>query len=381
MTVRHRYDVKVPTFRVLFLLPRLTHPSFTRRIDMLERLGYQVEIMAFQRDFDHERSPNRPVTSLGHIRHARYLERAPTLIKSIPKIRSGIRRNQLVYVFHADLALTALIAGLGLRRPVILGVLDIVPGQVAPGWKGRLTRAVDKFIVERCRLLVLSTSRYRRYYRDWLNVNTPDIVIKEKIESSRTRANRGKESPVLPGSPFVDRPLRIGYFSGIRDPWSLEFLACLTRSSRERFEIFLAGVVPSRLHGFNRFLEENPGIIYRGAFQYPGDLPELYGSVDMILACYPPVIPYCWSQSSRYYEACFFQRPLIVRAGTGDADNVRQHQIGLIVRENSPADAAREFSAVTIDDWLRWRANMVALPRHIYSFTSEDDDLAGVLSS
>lgn len=375
-------SVKTPACRVLCILPRLTHPMVVRRLKMLEEeLGCQVEIMAFQRDFYHGRSLNWPTTILGRIQHERYLRRVLVLIRSVSKIRSRIRCNQLVYAFHMDLALTALIARLGLGKPIILDVLDIVPYQTSPGWKSRLIRAVEKFTVERCSLLVLIASRYRRYYRDWLNVSTPDIVIEEKVESSRNRANRGERLPALPRVPFVDRPLRIGYFSVIRDLWSLEFLACLAKSSRERFEIFLAGAVASKLHDFDRFLEKNPGITYRGVFQHPDDLQKLYESVDMILACYSPVIPYCWSQSSRYYEACFFQRPLIVRAGTGDASGVRQHQTGLIIRENRPADAARKLSAVTIDDWLRWRANMAALPRHIYSLTSEADDLAGALSN
>jgi len=166
----------------------------------------------------------------------------------------------------------------------------------------------------------------------------------------------------------------------IRDPWSLQFLECLSLSSKEGFEIVLAGAVSPKVRGFDRFLARNPGIEYRGAYGYPDDVPELYGSVDMMLACYSPAIPYGWSRSCRYYESCLFQRPLIVRAGTGDADEVDRHQIGLVLSESRPDDAARELGAVTADDWVRWRTNMARLPRHVYSHNGEADELIAALN-
>lgn len=347
---------------------------------MLQRQGHHVEVMAFERDFHHGRSPGWPVTTLGRIRHESYLRRLPALIRSVPKIRSGIRRNQLVYAFNADLAFTALISGLGLGKPIILDVQDIRAIQVARGLKGRMFRRLDKFIVDRCRLLILLTSRYRRYYRDWLNTNTPDIVIDQRVESSRITAHEEDESPAAPGVPLDGRPLRIGYFSVIRDPWSLQFLECLSVSSKERFEVVLAGAVSPKIRGFERFLERNPAIEYKGRFRNPDDIPELYGSVDMILACYSPAVPDCWSQSARFYQSCLFRKPLIVRAGTGDADEVDRHQIGLVLSESRPEDAARELGAVTADDWVRWRTNMARLPRHVYSHTGEADELIAALN-
>ena len=365
--------------RILCILPRLTSPTNATRIDMLQRTGYQVEAMAFRRDSHHGRLPNCPVATLGSIRNERYLRRIPTLIGSMRKLRSAIRRSQLVYAFNTDLALTALIAGLGLGKPIVLEVRDIREIQVARGLKGRIVRSMDKFIVGRCRLLIVSSSGYYRYFRDWLKTSTRSLVIETKVEPFRAVEGRGDESPAAEGVPFLDRPLKIGYFSKLRDQWSLDFLECLIGLSNGRFKVVVAGMVSPKIHDFDRFLERNPGIEYRGPYRHPEDMPELYGNVDMILACYPAVIPHGWSHSTRYYESCFFRKPLIVRAGTRDAGEVARHRIGFIIGERRPEDAVKEISAITADDWFRWCAHMAELPPHVYLHTREADDLAVAL--
>ena len=178
--------------------------------------------------------------------------------------------------------------------------------------------------------------------------------------------------------PLLDRPLVIGWFAILRRPWVLEFLESLNRLSNGRFEVVIAGAVSSKLPGFDSFLHRNPGIKYLGPFRHPDDLPQLYRNVDMVLACFSPFPPESGHRSTRYYEACFFQKPLIVRPGE-DVLEVEKHQIGMVLGESSPADAARTFSAVTGDDWLRWRANMAALPLHHFVFTDEASKLASAL--
>lgn len=351
------------------------------RLEMLQQQGHQIEVMALQRGFYyHGRSLDQPVTILGRVDHGDYLKRIPILIRSFPKIRAGIRRNQLVYVLNLDLALMVIVSGWGLARPVILDVLDITKIQLASGLKGRLIRVLDKFVVERCHLLMLQSPDYRHYYRDWLHTNTPDITTPGgRVEYARVVAHR-KDEATPAGVPLRDRPLKIGYFAMMRDQWSLEFLECLSKSSKKRFEFLLAGTVSSTLHGFDQFLKRNPDIQYKGPFQHPEDIPELYGSIDMIMACFPPELPFGWSRSCRSYEAYLFQKPLIVRAGTGDSKAVERYQIGLILDENNPEDAVGEIRDITADDWLRWRTNMAALPLDFYSYNNKSNDLVRVLN-
>lgn len=363
----------MPSARILCLLHRVSSPISAAHIDMLRQTGFQVEVMGFQRLPRDGRPPNWPVAILGHTQNESYLKRLPKLLGAIPKVRAAVKRSQLVYAYNADMVLLAWIAGLGLRRPIALNVMYLQPIQIASGWRGKLARAIDRFVVGRCHLLVLTSSGLYRYFRGWLKTRCPGLVIEMKIEPSRVKGSMREN-----GVPLLDRPLVIGWFGILRDQWSLEFLERLNRLSNGRFEILLAGIVSPKLRGFDRVLESNPGIKFLDAFRHPEDLAELYGNVDMVLACLSADIPGCWLRSTRYYEACFFQKPLIVRPGE-DAPEVEKHQIGVVLDESSPAEAAKTFSAVTSGHWLRWRTNMAALPPNHYLFTDEASQLSRAL--
>ncbi len=365
--------------RILYLTPRTPNPVMAAQIDLLRQAGFQVEIMAFQRinlAYVGTSLPDSEINILGHIRDRRYLERLPTLLRAVPKIRAAIRRSQLIYASTStDIAFLGFIAGLGLGRPIVIHVWYLRPIQAAPGLQGKLMRAIDRFTVRRCRLLILDSAGLRHYFFGWLKARKQSLLMEMKIEASRTRGSMPKN-----GLPLLDRPLVIGWFGILRHTWSLEFIECLNRLSNGKFKIVIAGTVSPKLHRFDCFLRENPDVEYRGRFQHPKDMPQLHGDVDMVLACLSPFPPESWHRSTRYYEACFFQKPLIVRPGE-DAGEVEKHQIGLVLNESSPEDAARTFSAITSDDWLRWRANMAKLPRRRYMFTDEASKLSRALAA
>jgi len=150
--------------RILSALPILGHPRDSKRIAMLQTAGFEVEVAAFERDYHSGRMPTCPIQSLGYIKHGHYVSRAIKMIHALPKMRSLIRQNHVVYASGPDMALFAIIAGLGLHRSLILEVGDIRHAQVAHGWKGFLARCIDRFIVNCSKLLVVTTMEFADGY-------------------------------------------------------------------------------------------------------------------------------------------------------------------------------------------------------------------------
>ena len=191
----------------------------------------------------------------------------------------------------------------------------------------------------------------------------------------------GSVRPAPEGEPLAERPLRIGWFGRLRDEWTLQVLDRLTRAAPGRFAAVLSGAPSPYIKDFTQRIADNPGLEYRGAFRdYPDDLPELYGGVDMVMGCYPPEIPSGWAQHNRYYEACLFRRPLIARAGCYDADEVRRRGVGLVIDADCPAAAAAAIASVSPGDIARWRGNAEALPAQVYASIEEPDVLVNALS-
>ena len=353
--------------KVLCVLPATYHPRFARRIDMIREIGFEVEAIAFERDYIGGRSPNCEIELLGALSHGQLVRRVPKLLGSLRKARMAIRRNDVVYAFNPDMALFALLAGAGLSKPVAVEVADIRKAQTGKGLKGRIVRALDKLTLRNCKLLTVTSDRYFHYYRDWLMVETPGLVLENKLSASFCDEFRTCSSSLALGCVPLNRPLRIGWFGRLRDEWSLRVIEDLVGSFQGQFSIVVAGTLSPPVAAMSHLAAQNPGIKYLGPYDHPGDLPSLFNGVDMVMACNPPEVPSAWSRANRYYDACFFAKPLIVRAGGADAEETRRHDIGLVIQDNCPSAAADAIRNITPEELDRWRKNMRALPPSIYS--------------
>lgn len=344
---------------------------------MLQAAGFAVEAVAFERDYHKGRLPSCPVSTLGRISHGRYLARLWAMLKSLRVMRAHIRGADCVYASGLDMALLALLAGWGLRRPVVLEIGDVREIQVLPGMKGAVVRALDRWVVNRCGLLVATAQDFiTEYYAKRLGIKTPSLVIENKLEAGML-GELGRAMP-LAGEPLADRPLRIGYFGLLRCEWSWSVLCALAKARPHDVEIVLAGLVmtPADLETQVRGL---PNVRYLGQYKSPEGLPALYQQVDLVWACYPPMAEndwnLRWARPNRFYEACFFKRPLISRSGSNDARYVDQYGIGLVTDAQAPEELIAAFQTLDRDRLACWAYNMGQLPESVYLYTSEQSDL------
>lgn len=360
--------------RVLCIAPILTAPRIAKRVAMLQDASFDVRMAGFERPQYLGRRPDCPTLSLGEMPDGRYASRALRIARAAPKARGAIRESDLVYAFNSDSALLALIAGAGLRRPLVMETSDLMPPQVEGGLRGGAARTLDRRIARACKLLTLTSHGYAAYFRDWLRAETPRLVIENKAEAWFAESVRARPSRPDDGAPFAGRPLRIGWFGALRDDWSFRVLDALTRAAPERFSALLAGT-PIGLDRFAERAAANPNIAYRGPYDHPHGLPALYDDIDLVMACRSPEPPDGLSQTNRYYDACLFRKPLIVRAGSVDGENVRRLDIGLTLMSSGVEEAAEEIRGAADADWERWRRNIAALPMEFYV----DDGGADVL--
>jgi len=364
--------------RVLCIAPILTAPRIAKRVAMLQESGFEVSLAGFERPQRLGRPPDCPARSLGPMPDGRYASRLLRIARAAPKARAEMRGRDLVYAFNSDSALLALLAGAGLRRPLVMETSDLMPPQAAGGLRGRAARALDRRIARSCRLLTLTSHGYEAYFRDRLRVSTPRLVIENKAEAWFADAIQTREAPPGASAPFAGRRLRIGWFGALRDEWSLRVLDALTRTAPERFSAALAGT-PIGLPNFAERVAANPNMAYHGPYDHPDGLPALYDAVDLTMACRDPETPDGLSQTNRYYDACLFRKPLIVRAGSQDGENARRLDIGLALTASDPEEAAEEIRSVSDADWERRRRAMASLPREVYVSAGDAEALRSAI--
>jgi succinoglycan biosynthesis protein ExoL len=376
--------MNIENLRVLSALPVLGQPRHAKRIAMLLQTGFEVEAVAFERDYHCGRLPCCPVERLGQIAHGSYLQRILKMINAFPRMRSAMRRNDIIYASGPDMALFALVAGLGLHKPIIIEIGDLTPEQFAKGYRGYMIRALDRFVVNSSRLLVVTASGFvDYYYRKRLKTRTPVLVLENKLEIPVFDSDRITVPVPMKGTPLLDRQLRIGYFGLLRCDWSWKILESLALSRPDDVKIVVAGYPTIPVDLVERAAKLS-NVEFLGEFQSPKDLPALYGNVDLVWGCFP--IPsdqndlgWMWARTNRFYESCLFQRPIIVLAGSGDAAEVKRYGIGMIVGGDGIADVTDVLSGIKLDDILRWRENISKVPQRVYLYTTEIEELRKAL--
>ena len=368
------------SLRILTVLPVLGQPRDSKRIDMLVSLGFDVSVAAFNRAYHSGRVPSRPTQIIGTISHGKYLQRIGRLITALPKLRRAMRGRDIVYASSPDMALLAMIAGVFMGKKFILEVGDVREIQTAEGLKGRLVRIVDRVLTNRCSLLVVTAVGFLdNYYRNWLRSDVPAIVVENKIEASLTSARPEAVRGNLPqGRPFIDRPLRIGYFGLLRCQWTWDVLKAFALKHPKDVEIVMAGY-PMEPADIAEQAKSIPNVIYSGEYKSPNDLPRLYGAVDLVWACYKFIGPrdwnLKWARPNRFYESGYFGRPLISRLGSSDSKEVDRLKIGFNIRTHEISEVVAELDSITAEMVEQWRSNSISLPNSLFMYTDEAEKL------
>jgi succinoglycan biosynthesis protein ExoL len=369
--------------KVLSLLPVLGQPRDSKRISMLCELGYVVKVIAFERDYHSGRLPDVPIFILGKIGHGDYFIRFFKIIQVLPKVRSMLKGHDFIYTSGPDMALLALIAGFGLKPKVILEVGDIRNIQLRTDFIGKFVRFLDSRLVNLCKLLVVISPGFKHiYYEQWLQAKIPVLLIENKLEQNKILAKETLSVGKFSSYRLQTRKkkvIRIGYFGLLRDEWSLTALEYLASRYLDSLEIIFAGYPIDPISNLHDRIKKFPNMTYLGEYKSPDDLEDLYGSVDIIWACYPPMNANDWNlkwgRPNRFFESCYFKKPLLVRAGCHCAMEVEQYGIGKLIHGITMEEIFSEFASISYEDISEWTRHMHDLPESVYLYIDEAKNL------
>ena len=122
------------------------------------------------------------------------------------------------------------------------------------------------------------------------------------------------------------------------------------------------------------------GITYNGEFMWPVDLEKMYCSVDVVWGCYPygDSAPgnWQWAKTNRFYESCFFRKPLITLLNSADAAVVSKLNIGFSV-DLSDINKTVEFlmSKLSKEYLASLTNNLGQVPEQSYLYMDDHDRL------
>lgn len=367
--------------RILIFTTAVGHTTFRKTADMLSKEGAKIHIIGFTRGnypFNQKLS-DIEIESLGKLEHGNYLRRIFVLLGFLFRLRRRAQDYDIIYTFTLDTLLISRISLLFKKKTYIYHIQDIRSIFFGNSLKSRLARFLEGKLLRKVSVLVVSSKDYFTGYfaKRYGFPNSRVVVIENKLPRQFDITERDKKLSL------ANPKITIGYFGVMRCIRSWEILKNFTVNNSDNFYLYLRGK-PMAVPDISEQISTLDNIVYDGLYKSPDELVDLYSRVDIVWAAYPytGVEEGNWkyARTIRFYEACAFQKPVIVQKGTPQAKDVERYNIGLVLDMNDIAAAIKCLKeSITPAQISQWKENLAYVPREVYVHGHEYRELLAAI--
>lgn len=366
--------------KCIFILQVASHARYWRRIDMITELGVTAKVFAFEREYYKGNKESKIYTSLGSVQRENYARRIVPLLKAVMQIRDGIKDTDVIYTFGLDTFFIGYLSSLFQRKKVkfVYEVGDIRKVFTKNGVVGKFFRLLEKFVLRKAYLVVVTSEAFiNEYFKGIQRVrnvkyhvieNKPELNELFKEKQARIKGENAK--------------IKIGYFGVLRCLRSWEILKDLLEKYPDKFELYIRGLIVEP-----KTIEEEcnrmSNVQYDGTYVVPNDLNRMYNQIDIVWACYPyqgkQLGNWCWAKTTRFYEACFFQKPMITQAGTQDASVVSKYNVGIELDLSDVISSVERLCHLDNSRLRQMENNYKHVPMDLFTYNNEHEKLVAIL--
>lgn len=362
--------------KLAYFVHDLTDPAVARRVRMLKAGGADPVVLGFRREAQAPAAiEGAPAIDLGRTYDARLAHRAAATALtalSAGRLRDHLRGAEVVVARTLEMLAVAEAARrlAGSRARLVYECLDIHRLMLKPGGKGRALRAVERWLMRRADLLVVSSPAFLDAYFRPLQGVGGELTIETLLVENKVLELEGSEA--MAAGPPPGPPWRIGWLGAIRCRRSLAILADLAVRRPDLVDIRIHGrPAYTEFDDFDAQLAAVPNLTFGGAYR-AADLPRLYGETHFAWA-----IDYMeaglnsdWLLPNRLYEASRHGAIPIALSGVQTGRYLRDLGFGL--RLPDPADLEAALDALTPAAYGRLRAELAAIP--VRTFVADVED-------
>ncbi|MCS6878390.1 MAG: hypothetical protein N2038_10105 [Geminicoccaceae bacterium] len=370
--------------RIVYVAHDVADGRVRNRCRQLLRLGCSLRLFGFHRGRGKGDPELRPVV-LARAADRAFVHRVFAILAGILAFwrnREALRDADILMARNLEQAVVALaVACLArVRARFVYEVLDLHPLQTDAGPISALLRAVERLVLARTALLVVSSPWYvERFYRPRMGYRGPWFLLENKLPEedvavARERAKAARLPPRRPGRPW--RILWLGY---LRCERSFDILSGLAARRPDLVTVVIRGIpqgtVARELESRVRAL---PNVTYGGPYRHPDELGEICSSADLVwIVHYQGGLNARFAFANRMYDAICFHRPMLALEGTAIAEFVATHGAGWVLGEPVADNLERLLESL---DEVRWRAvvdHIAHLPERV---AVDTDDHARLLA-
>ncbi len=264
-----------------------------------------------------------------------------TLLYQMWVLRHLLRlRGDVVQVLDFESALPATVACLLTRARLVYDMRD--PFAMCyrfPLGLGAVAYAIDWIVMSVASAFVVPAESRVPYLGRWGRSNRAVVVVPNTCHDEPAAT---EQSSGTPGA--EDDAVRIALLGYIDPARGAGVLMDLCREEPGRVEVFVAGACRNEL--LKEQLQNTPG------FHLLGKLPRsealtLMRRCDLVSLTYDPCVPVNRiAAPNKFYEAMMTGTPVLVSDGMVQADTVREHGLGYVVKYGDGADLAKVVAGV-----------------------------------
>jgi len=303
--------------------------AIARRVRSLSAAGHEVTGLMMRRGEVNDLPWDN--IDLGRTWDAAYVQRLRSIWKGAEIAASHgqiLRDADVIIARNLDMMICASLATrrAGAKAPLIYECLDVHHMLTAPGPAAAMLRRMERSLLRQSHLLVISSPAFERDYfaRYHGGAYTP-FLLENRIAS-------GSLPPRPQNLPGGGERLTMGWFGMLRCRRSLAMMVKIARDMPQ-VKIHIAG--KPVIDGFDKALEGIGNIRFTGAYRGPDDLPDLYGSVDLVWAgdFYQADFNSKALLPNRVYEGGYFGVPAIAPEGTETSRWLSRHGTGFAIAD------------------------------------------------
>ena len=372
--------------RIAYLAYDSADNSVIQRVDLFRSTDVEVLGFMFRRErFNLDFVPDWDNVDLGVIHDGAFLRRLTGLVRTLPRIwraRRKLKGVSCVYARNLDLGLLGLFLCLLLPRgtPLVYEVLDIHRALLKQRFAGRLLRFLERLVLRRCDLLVVSSGDFiEHYFKAWQGYGGESFLLENKMSPNRLGAALSGERQERKGPvEGADGPWVLGWFGTLRCERSLELICALADALPDHVKVYLRGFpVRLGLEHFEAEIEQRPNIVFEGRYRNPEDLAEIYRHCDFNW-CFDFVDPGAnseWLLPNRIYEGGYFDCPALAAAGSATGRKIEELALGVTFEAPYLDGMVEFFRSLTPERYESMVAKIAALERDQFCDDGQFGDL------
>ena len=362
--------------RVIFFADDLSETAQLRRIRSIRAAGHDVSSVSLSKDARlHVAPPDWPDIRLGTIGEEQLGRRLLLLARGLARIwrnRHAIREADLLVGRNMHMAALCLIARrmAGRRIPVLYECLDIHSIFTGTGPKARFARWVERRVLARASLLVVSSPAFvSRYFAPVQGFTGRWRLLENRIWFEQAPAPRPAPAPPDEG------PIRLAWVGAIRCRRSLELLLAAADALGPRLELHIHGMIHTHSLGdLEARISARPNVHYHGPYAWPDGLAPIYGAADLAWCqdLWQSAANSDWLLPNRIYEAGWFGCPSLACAATETGRTIEARGLGYTIPEATPEALIALLERLDRRALAARRTTVLALPDDLFRLTEAE---------